>query len=101
MSPGSGNFLRHIERQQHLMKAASHVDKPSQMTDEELDRRIKEAQFEASRAHADFWRARREDGAGSGASSPYELSFGLGSNQARYATGKIGNLPRRTRRSWK
>jgi hypothetical protein len=76
------NFLKQLKRrrQQHLVNAPSHLDKPaSALSGEDLEAEIKRLQWEGTKAEAEYWQERRQANA-SGA----EPQFGLASNRRRF-----------------
>lgn len=85
------HFLQQLQRTMHLKQAASHVDKPSEQTMEELEAEHKKLEIQRTKAEIDYWQGKQTN---VGASDDGPV-FGLKSNQRKFF-----NF-RKTRRSWK
>jgi hypothetical protein len=79
-------FLKQLKRrrQQHLVNAPSHLDKPaSALSGEDLEAEIKRLQWEGTKAEAEYWQERQQANA-SGAEPQFGLRpTGVGSAGAR------------------
>jgi hypothetical protein len=90
--PKRNAFLQQLERrrQTHLVNAKSHVDKPSELSLEELEAEKKRLEVERTRQEVHFWEEKRQANIGGDG-----LEFGLATNRKRFS------LPKKKRPRWK